>query len=146
MYCMSSNIPRTKYVVFNYKNAIQLKRNPVPKSRSANIAPVLINSDELMVVRGKKTTLRIPSYQAACSGDSGSGQFVFTTGGKAVLIAVYVGRTSIEYYEDESGEKQEYPCGTFTWRDNKYRFKFGKSESTAWKENLDWIKMRAKIG
>ena len=145
MYCMGTATPRPIYIEFNYENYIKFKRSGQTKKSSSKKAPVLIESDKIMVVRGKNPPFLVPSYQEACNGDSGSGQFALTKGKKAVLVAIFRATSNEEFYRDGAGKRQEYPCGTFTWRDKKFRYNYGVSESTTWIENLEWIKMRANI-
>ena len=138
-YCMKSKLPDTESIVFNSKN-----------KKTLDWADLKNN---YRVVR-KEAPKGLQLYEAACSGDSGAGQFV--TNGinplevdenldelRYVLVAIYVGRINGDF--QSKGNTYEFPCGSYTWYDGEYTQESGESESTTWKENFDWIKRKITI-
>ena len=136
---MKSKLPDTESIVFNSKNKKTLDW--------ANL------KNNYRVVR-KEAPKGLQLYEAACSGDSGAGQFV--TNGinplevdenldelRYVLVAIYVGRINGDF--QSKGNTYEFPCGSYTWYDGEYTQESGGSESTTWKENFDWIKRKITI-
>ena len=137
---MKANLPDTEFLVFNANNDKKLDWD---------------NMKNNYLVNQNKAPKEIISYQDGCKGDSGSGQFV--TNGldlrtddyslddlKYVLVAIYVGKIGIESFRRQkaSRESHKFPCGTYTWYNGKYIQASATSESTTWKENLNWIKKK----
>ena len=121
---MKSNLPETKDITFN------VKENPT--------------LDLTYFAEGKiPLPEEFSAYNIACHGDSGAGQFV-KKGPRHVLVAICSGLANTLTFES-NGKEHEYPCGTFTWRDGKYRKLYNYSESTTWKENSEWIKKKLKL-
>ena len=135
-YCMKSKLPDTEIVIFNKNNDYKLDW----ANMGDNYQPYKENAPKEIV-----------TYQSACSGDSGSGQFVANDIDplkikesldelRYVLVAIYVGRINGDF--QSKGNTYEFPCGSYTWYDGEYTQESGGSESTTWKENFDWIKRK----
>ena len=96
----------------------------------------------------------INSYIAACSGDSGSGQFISNNKKlpedvidfRYILVALFTSGVE-DKFRDKNGKLHEVPCGSYTYhrKTKKYLDTNGISESTTWPKNLNWIKQKSNI-
>ena len=141
-YCMKSTLPDTEILIFN-KN----------KDDALDWANMRDNYEGYKENAPKE----IITYQSACSGDSGSGQFVTNNINpdklkdsldelRYVLVAIYFGGFGNSVKRNVKDVKEyKFPCGSYTWVNGKYEHNNPTSESTTWSENLLWIKKKANI-
>ena len=140
MYCMKANLPDTEFLVFNANNDKKLDWD---------------NMKNNYLVNQNKAPKEIISYQEGCRGDSGSGQFVANgldlrkddysiDDLKYVLVAIHTHTIGKEYFKRQQASRKShmFPCGVYTWYMGEYIQASTTSESTTWKENLDWIKRK----
>ena len=138
-YCMKSKLPDTEIVIFNKNNDYILDW----ANMGDNYQPYKENAPKEIV-----------TYHSACSGDSGSGQFVANDIDplkikesldelRYVLVAIFSGKFQKTFMHN--GELYNFPCGSYTWDNGEYKYSSAESESTTWPENLRWIKKKANI-
>ena len=142
MLCMSSELPKTKFVTYRQKFGFELEPDWANPDFSQDNAPS-----------------ELESYISACEGDSGSGQ-IFSTQytdqqtrmehKKLVLSAVLTGAISDYFYLKKVPFKKRkaalLPCGAYTYskKIGKYIKHMKISQSTTFSGIFNWIKDQIK--
>ena len=142
MYCMKTNLPKTKFLTFNWKRSESLI------AAKGGVGCIDWDSYLPQYVTKPPQSDYTASYESGCSGDSGSGQFVrIPNENTYVLVAIFRQLYGKKFTVHRNGNKKKhrYPCGSFTWREGRYRYKSALSESTTWRKNLNWIEKKIDL-